>query len=722
MAGSSGGAAARLSSGGKSPVPAAAATATTAGVPGQPLAVSVTRVSRLEFDGVHDDLLTAGLGLEGLRATTPPGFADPRRPTPAELRRRAIYVAWRGLADLSPGGGAGSLFGPRPGERIAGVEVLGAMPWPGGRGTDAVMLQLPERFDPRDACVVVVASSGSRGIYGALPTAAEWGLRKACAVITSDKGTGNGFFDHARRAGIRVDGVATTDLADPLLSFVPAQGASLAGAAVAADDGVRRDASEVALATTYRLSSKHAHSGLDPEAQWGARLIEATRIGFDWLNLELRGRLREPLTPANTRVIAAGISNGGAVVLRALELDRGGPRERWFDGAVVSEPNAIVASAMPKLDVLTAPASRDVPAEVSRDYTGQRVAVRSLLDYATLQGLLQPCAVLAERDAEAPLAGATAANRAFHEAWCADLAAHGEVDGASTDARAAAARQRLLEAGIRGDALRLGHLNVQSQLWLSIAVTYLNAAAHAAADEAPCGLGFAAVDAQGLPRALTDEEWARVAADGTGIPPTAAIAIVRDDGTPANGPGVARCLRAWVDAAQSGKPAEAAVVGRAPADFADRLGAGLAAIQMRADPGPRPVIVLHGRLDGLIPVNHSSRPWYAAAVAREPRGELRYYEVAHGQHFDAFLGLPGFAPSYVPMQPYLLAAMARMDARLRGGPALPPSQVLRSRPRDLVGAGEVAPLGAANLGDWQARPARGERIELRHAGALLVPE
>ncbi len=653
-------------------------------------------VSRLELDGVTDDLLTAGLGLEGLRGASPPGFADPLRPAPAELRRRAIYVAWRGLADLAPGGGAGSLFGPRAGERIAGVELQIAVRAPGGRGADLVMLQLPRGFDPRDPCVVVVASSGSRGIYGALPTAAEWGLRKGCAVVTTDKGTGNGFFDHSRGAGIRVDGVTTTDLSDPLLGFVPDPAAP--------------------APAPWRLSSKHAHAGVDPETQWGERLVAATRVGFEWLNVEYRGRLRAPLTPANTRVIASGISNGGAVVLRALELDGGPARERLFDAAVVSEPNAIVAAAMPRLRLADAQT-------LGRPRTAARqVAVRSLLDYATLHGLLQPCAVLAEPDAAAPLAAATTANRAFHEAWCADLAAGGDGDGATAAARAADARHRLLEAGIGPGALRLGHLNVQSQLWLSIAVTYLNAAARAGAAEAPCGLGFAAVDARGVPRALTAEEWARLSADGTGIPPTAGVAIVREDGSPANSPGAARCLRAWVDAALSGSPVDAARVGRAPADLAMRLRDGLAAIQMRADPGRRPVIVLHGRLDGLIPVNHSSRPWYAAAVAREPRAELRYYEVAHGQHFDAFLGLPGFATGYVPMQPYLLAAMDRMDARLRGGPALPPSQVLRSAPRELVAGREVAPLGAANLGDFQARPGAAERIALRDDGTLLVPE
>jgi hydroxybutyrate-dimer hydrolase len=674
--------------------PAGAATASAQ--PAMASAGTLGLVSRLEVDGVTDDLLTAGLGLQGLRAATPPGFADPRRPTPAELRRRAIYVAWRGLVDLAPGGGAGVLFGPQADERIAGVELTIAVRAPGGRGADLVMLQLPRAFDPRDPCVVAAASSGSRGIYGALPTAAEWGLRNGCAVVTTDKGTGNGFFDHSRRAGIRVDGVATTDLADPLLGFLP-------------------DAAAPPPAP-WRLSSKHAHGGVDPETQWGERLITATRVGFEWLNVEYRGRLRAPLTPANTRVIASGISNGGAVVLRALELDRGPVRERWFDAAVVSEPNAIVAAAMPRLR-LAAPGAAAAPAPAAT----REVAVRGLLDYATLHGLLQPCAVLAETDPAAPFAALTAGNRPFHEAWCADLAAHGEVAGASAQARAADARARLLEAGVGAGALRLGHLNVQSQLWSSIAVTYLNAAARAGVAEAPCGLGFAAVDAGGAPRALTDEEWARLSADGTGIPPTAGIAIVRDDGSPANAPGAARCLRAWVDAAVSGSPVVAARVGRAPADFAARLRDGLAAIQMRADPGRRPVIVLHGRLDGLIPVNHSSRPWYAAAVARDPRAELRYYEVAHGQHFDAFLGLPGLASAYVPMQPYLLAAMDLMAARLRGGAALPPSQVLRSAPRDVGVTGEAAPLGAANLGGWQARPGAGERIELRD-GALRVPE
>ncbi|WP_462116657.1 3-hydroxybutyrate oligomer hydrolase family protein, partial [Lysobacter xanthus] len=60
-----------------------------------------------------DDLLTAGLGLAGLRAA-PPAFADAAHPTPVELRRRAIRANWQGIADLSPAGGYGTLYGGAP--------------------------------------------------------------------------------------------------------------------------------------------------------------------------------------------------------------------------------------------------------------------------------------------------------------------------------------------------------------------------------------------------------------------------------------------------------------------------------------------------------------------------------------------------------------------------------------------------------------------------------
>ena len=105
----------------------------------------------------------------------------------------------------------------------------------------------------------------------------------------------------------------------------------------------------------------------------------------------------------------------------------------------------------------------------------------------------------------------------------------------------------------------------------------------------------------------------------------------------------------------------------------------------------------------------------------EPRAELRYYEIAHGQHFDAFLGLPGFGSAFVPMQPYLLAAMDLMAARLRRGAPLPPSQVLRSRPRAALDGGSLEPLSGSNLGAIRPWPGAGDRITLRR-GVLTVPD
>nr|MDQ3040449.1 D-(-)-3-hydroxybutyrate oligomer hydrolase [Pseudomonadota bacterium] len=58
-----------------------------------------------------DDLLSGGLGLEGLRAMQPPAIADAEHPTSQELRRRALWTNWRGIADVTPGGGFGDVYG-----------------------------------------------------------------------------------------------------------------------------------------------------------------------------------------------------------------------------------------------------------------------------------------------------------------------------------------------------------------------------------------------------------------------------------------------------------------------------------------------------------------------------------------------------------------------------------------------------------------------------------
>ncbi len=646
---------------------------------------------RSAFDGTSDDLLTAGLGVAGLRGPPPP-FANPQRPTPRELRRRAVHAAYSGLVDLTDAGGFGRLYGPANDHGIGGVEYLAALRTPDGRGVTSVLLQIPAAFDAADPCLLAVASSGSRGIYGALPTAAEWGLRRGFAVVHTDKGTGVGVWDLDRGRGYRIDGTLSDDPADPLLGFAPALDAELA-------DYARRE--------PHTLLFKHAQSGLNPEADWGVYLLQAIQAGFEFLNRELGDRLRRPLSAANTLVLAAGVSNGGGTVLRALERDR----EGWISGAVACEPNAMVSGRTDGLEI---------------HYGGRRLSAAgiALYDYTGLHGLYQPCAVLADAEAAAPLAAATAAARTRLEAHGAGLQALGLLPAGPAAAAANAAREQLLAAGMLPQALRLGHFNLAANLWSSLSVSYGWAYSRRAPSAPYAGVSFAATDGDGRPRSLTEAEAAVLWADSNGIAPTGPVALCARDGRGerrANNEGSLALALAYAPErvlARSAQPVEGL-----PADRAALLAAvhrGQQEVVMSGQLGNRPVIILHGRADSLIPVNHASRAYYAVNQRdRGGRDELRYYELEHGHHFDAFLALPDMAAAYVPMQAWLCRALDALLERLRQGTALPPSQVIRSRPRG-AGAGGAPPLDDAHLGQLKVDPGA-DRIRFAD-GVLTVPD
>ena len=76
----------------------------------------------------------------------------------------------------------------------------------------------PDQLGPQPAVHRHGTSSGSRGVYGAIGTAGEWGLKRGCAVAYADKGTGMGVHDlatdtvnlqqgHARDRGGRGQGL-----------------------------------------------------------------------------------------------------------------------------------------------------------------------------------------------------------------------------------------------------------------------------------------------------------------------------------------------------------------------------------------------------------------------------------------------------------------------------------------------------------------------------------
>ena len=527
-----------------------------------------------------DDLVSAGLGLEGLRAIAAPAPADAEAPTPAELRRRAFHANWRGIAHLSD-----PAFAPLP--VVAGREYSAFARLAGARTTHRVLAQVPDGFDTAKRCLVVAPASGSRGIYGAVALAAPWALPKRCAVVYTDKGAGTGFYDHDSDCGVALDGSRAARGTAPLEFEAPRE-----------------------AAVRHAVSIKHAHSGDNPEADWGRHVLQAARFGLH--ALDLAHPEAAPFTPANTRVIAAALSNGAGAVLRATEIDEDG----LIDAVVAAAPN------------VTAPGARP------------------LYDLATEAALLQPCALLAMEPV--PQLLPDAAWRAAAHARCASLAAAGLVDGADAAAHARDALARLRAAGWTDGPLALAGFHLGVDLWRAIVATYASAYALADAAAPACGYGFAAFDAAFAPRATTPAERALWWSDASGIAPTAGVGIVDTKAVlpDATYPGLA-CARAlWTGDDEAARTVRASVE----------------AARASARPRARYVHVVHGADDSLIPVAHTSRPWVEAARANG--ANVVFDEVPRAQHFDAFLAFPQLSGRYVPLLPHAHAAMDRAWAAI----------------------------------------------------------
>ncbi len=70
-----------------------------------------------------------------------------------------------------------------------------------------MLVQIPSTFDKANPCIITAPSSGSRGVYGAIGSAGEWGLKRGCAVAYTDAGKGTGFHDLATDQVNLMDGV-----------------------------------------------------------------------------------------------------------------------------------------------------------------------------------------------------------------------------------------------------------------------------------------------------------------------------------------------------------------------------------------------------------------------------------------------------------------------------------------------------------------------------------
>jgi hydroxybutyrate-dimer hydrolase len=661
-------------------------------------------ISCQRYDGVSDDLLTAGLATGGLQSAVPPPVVLPTNPTAAELRRLAIYNNYRALADMTANGGYGTLYGPNidldgnptlGDGKIAGEECLAYADDGTGRKNVTMMVQIPDSFAPHDACIVAAPSSGSRGVYGAIGTTGEWGLKRGCAVAYTDKGTGNG----------------AHDLQANTVNLIDGRRADATAAGKASHFTARLSASQRAAfntASPNRFAYKHAHSEQNPEQDWGEHVLVSIEFAFQVLNERFGHKWgHRPITKRHTIVIASSVSNGGGASLAAAEQDK----RRLIDGIVVSEPQ-VQPRFNPKLTIKR----------------GDKVIAnrgKGLYDYITLANLYQPCAALAPANAGAPGGFFVVAARA--QARCDALSANGLLTATTQPGQADEAQAILNNNGWEPESNILGPSHYGFQVAPAVAVTYANAHGRFRVLRNTCGFSMGGTSATGTPAPIANPAAVpQIFGTGNGVPPTSGINLINNNsvGGPLIDPASfspstgtqdynfdgARCLRRLF----TGSGADASRV---------RLGA--AQVKRSGNLRGKPAIIVHGRADNLVPVNHASRPYYGLNKMVEGRdGNLRYYEVTNAQHFEAFIGiqplLAGYDTRFIPLHVYGIQALNLMYDHLKNGAPLPRSQVVRTLPRAGT-PGAADPITAENVPPIAQHPAPGDRIRFRN-NTVHVPD
>ncbi|HZT54586.1 MAG TPA: 3-hydroxybutyrate oligomer hydrolase family protein [Burkholderiaceae bacterium] len=667
------------------------------------------------------DLLTAGLGKSGIGAAAAPAYADPLNPTALELRRNAVYSNYRGLIDYSAGGGYGTLYGPNV--DVGGTATAGEGLVPGreyvatlddGSGSKRVVIavQIPDSFDTHAPCIVLGPSSGSRGVYGAVATAGDWGLKHGCAVALTDAGKGVGLYDLSDDTVNKIDGTRATRTAAGVLSFFAAN----------LSDAVR---AAYNAAFPNRVALKQVHSQLNPEKDWGNDTLAAARYAFYALN-DRYGSTFDPVPfrADNTIVIAGSASNGGAAVLRAGELDTGA----LIDGIVAAEPVAELPTT----------------SGYGIQFGGAAVGGygKRLADFTTYGNVYQPCAALAAGAAMTEVSVfnylVLTAQTGKAAARCDALAAKGLVSGADTAARALDALNKLRAYGWTSDNDQMHNAHYALGNGPILSAMYPVMYGRFSVADNVCDTSFAQVDGFGapVPVAAAAKAQSFAIANGTanGTPATVVynnsvggarswvLATSPSSGTQDFGLDNALCQRALVTGVdETGAALTATATSTRPtAAQSAAVQAGINEVVVNGNLHAKPTLVVAGRSDALVPVNNNARAY--AAFNRSVEGgasKLGYIEVTNAQHFDTFIPFSGFDTRYVPLHLYYVRAMDAMYAHLKNGTPLPPSQVVRTTPRGGLPGAAPAITGAA-VPPLAAAPLAANQIGFS-GNALAVP-
>jgi hydroxybutyrate-dimer hydrolase len=362
---------------------------------------------------------------------------------------------------------------------------------------------------------------------------------------------------------------------------------------------------------------------------------------------------------------------------------------------------------------------------------------KPLADYFAFANVYQPCALLSSQ-AGLSLHAAfwPAAYTASAQNRCAALAAKGLVTGATLAEQADDALAKMQAYGWLPDSnfLQQSHFRFATN---SIAVTYTNTYGRFSVLDNLCGFSMANTDANGnvVPQVPTTQ--AGLFSTGNGVPPTSGINLVYNESvggakldflatSPSTGTADfaldgALCQRSLVTGrdADTGKPHKGDMKAKS-----DSVREGIKEVQLGARTHGKPVLVVAGRDDALLPFNHASRAWFAKNQAGGGKtSDVRYIEVTNAQHFDSFIALgffTGYDVRYIPLHVYFNRAMDALWANLKTGAELPPSQVVSTVARGGV-AGSAPPLTGANVPPIQASPAPGDLITYS-AGTLSIPD
>ncbi len=620
------------------------------------------------FDGVCDDLLSGGRGFDGFRDKKAPAFENPDVPDTRTLRTRTLWYNYRALMDVDSRC-YGTYYGPGTGygapALIAGREIMAL-----SEEGVTMMVQIPRHFNPQKPVLVAVPSSGSRGIYGGIGVVGEWALKRGFAAVYTDKGTGVGYHLLDDDTVILMDGrLASGEHAGEPLPFDALSG--LKGAER------RKSLSEHNRSYPHRIAVRHAHSGINLQENWGRYVLESIAFGRTVLEKDFPG------IGKSLKVIAAGISNGGLSSIMAKEQDS----EGLIHAVAVSEPN-VTPFHTHRISIVQGNAPK-VPAHSM-----------SLADYATLFNIYLPCAALAKDFEKAPFRlDAFGLTRAMCENRCLSLRDKGLLRGENTDELSRHALSLLRSIGVNRESEILLPSHYTLDVARSIAVTYVSQYAGARVFDHLAGFSFAATDPMGRPRALTRPEAASLFSDQSGIPPFTLIKLINDhnpDGpledrqsvSPSTGrmdmnlDGALALRRLVTGVDEQGNP----VTGTAM-DLHLRITRSMDAIKVTGNLKGCPAVMVTGRCDAVLPINHTSRPYLGAnALAEGGESRLRYYEVTEAHHVDALNMLyknPDTCDSpmdFAPLHVVYLKALDLMVDHLENRTALPPSQVIRPVP------------------------------------------